>query len=265
MDTKNFLFILGFLAAPAYASECSQYLGQQVQLTEIETAISMFSSMKPKGEFESTAQYNKRIEEQKKSMPNTLIIHKVPDDRGYIKYNADSQKLQIITYAFNIGGVRSYAVLDPGKPLHGIIKRGTTNIEVAISKEDAITGTYEGTNSYGATTTITNISRIQRGIFDKKAERIGDGLFPAADEKPHIAGEIPLNPQQARELKQTLQLAFAVRPKFPYIGFGKSYTPPPTMQDPRKIDLSVEILFADIQCGLVLDEENKVLGAFPTR
>lgn len=67
-------------------------------------------------------------------------------------------------------------------------------------------------------------------------------------------------------LKPTLQLAFVVAPKAPYyLSALYDYPSTPTIRNPREVKNEVSALIADIQCGLVLDPTNIVLGGFETR
>lgn len=73
-------------------------------------------------------------------------------------------------------------------------------------------------------------------------------------------------PEEAKLLKPTLQLAFVVTPKPPcYLSAIYEYPSRPTITTPREITNEVSVLIADFRCGLVLDKDNKVIGAFETR
>lgn len=262
---KIMTLLVGFTSTVASAQDCGGYVGQTVTPSSINRVLEGFSKLNPKGEFETTAQFEARKATTLAGMSGALIIQKEPEDRKHFEYDADAQKLRIISYAFHNTGLNSDAVLGYGGSLYEKVPTSYSNYEVVISQTDKPTGTYEGTNSYGAKADIIKIERTTKGIFDRKGDIGKHSLFPAADEKPYVVGELALSPAEAQRLKPLLKLAFVVVPKEPFIGSGTDGVGKVTVQNPRDITEKVTLMIADIQCGLVLDPSNAVLGSYPTR
>lgn len=250
----------------AHAQSCASYVGQVVAPRDIDDVMAPFREIGEKGEFESTNQYNSRKGAAVAKLGGTLIIRKAPEDRKHLLYDADAQQLNIISYAFRNLGFNADALFGPGAPYRGVMESSYLNIDVVIKEDETVTGSYSASNSYGAKTQVSKIFRRTRGIFESKAVYGKDALFPAAQNDSNIAGSIPMSPQDAMRLKPTLQLAFVVSPKAPYyLSALYDYPSTPTIRNPREVKNEVSALIADIQCGLVLDPTNTVLGGFETR
>jgi hypothetical protein len=74
-----------------------------------------------------------------------------------------------------------------------------------------------------------------------------------------------LDPLEAQRIKSGLNVGFVVSPKPPYMVSGSHQAHSPTRDSPQEITENYLVLVADIQCGLLLNSDNKVLGAYPAR
>lgn len=265
---RGWILLAGVMMMPqsALAQTCATYVGQMVAPLDIDDIMTPFGAIGPKSEFETTDQYNARKGAAVTKLGATLIVKKAPEDRKHLVYDADTQRLNIVSYAFRNLGFNSDALFGPGAPYRGVMDAGYINIDVVIEEDEKVTGTYEASNSYGAKTVVSKVFRRTRGIFEAKAVYGKDALFPAAQGDANIAGSIAMSPQDAMRLKPTLQFAFVIAPKVPYyLSALYDYPSTPTIRNPREVKNEVSALIADIQCGLVLDPVNNVLGAFETR
>ena len=75
-------------------------------------------------------------------------------------------------------------------------------------------------------------------------------------------GTVKVPPQEAKRLKETLRLAYVVKAKEPFFITGKRKVSFPKFSFPFDIDEDFFILFADFQCGLVIDEQGKAIASF---
>ncbi len=245
---------------------CQGYVGQTVSPLSFAAAIAPISKLAPKGEFETTAQFQSRRTQALSSLPQTLVISKAPEDAKFFVYDADNQKLQIIRFAFSNQPFRLSRAFNAAGLYENIDVSTTDNIVAVISQVDVPTGTYAATNGYGATTDVLKVRRKSEVIFERRAEDWRhSGLFESADNPPYVTGELIMPPAEARRLKPSLKLAFVVSPKEPYVVTGTHNPYNTTLQDPREISEEFTILVADFRCGLVIDAASKVLGGFPTR
>lgn len=250
-------------------SPCAQFQGQTLSPLSFEEALSKLPDSAPKGEFETTAQYESR-RTSPIGRPGLIVVQKSPEDRAeYIRYDADTQQLGVKTYAFDNTSFDAWSAFY-STPHAATLNASTLgNIDVVISQSEKLNGTYEGQNAYGAKWTVVRVNRNTQAIYDRATnsrESMLGGLFPAADKSPYMVGYLNMPSEAAQQLKPTLKLAFAISPKEPFVvrrtfaGRGKV-----TIQNPRDVTETATVLIADIQCGLVLDGANKVLGAYPTR
>lgn len=226
-----------------------------------------FLSIAPKGEFETTAEFDARRAPAVATLPGELILLKQPEDREHLIYDADAQRLDIVTYAFHNIGLPDGALFGPGAPYEGAVEYGYASLAVVINYDSTSHGSYLASNAFGAPVRVARIYKRYRGVFERPAS-YSDGLFPSADEEPHIAGSVAMTPEFARKEMNLIKLAFIVRPKAPYFAIrpGKDDIPnTPSIDYPFEVTEEVSALIGDIQCGLVLDSTNQVLGSFETR
>ena len=258
-----------FGAIPAAATEvadCGRYIGTTVEARDIDDVFQPFVAIGSKDEFETTAEYEARKSQALESLTAPLIIRKRPEDLKYIAYDADAQRLNIVTYAFQNKGLNSDALFGYGAPYEGVVRKGITNFEVVIEEDEEITDTYRASNAYGAETEVSKVFRRTRGIYEGPARANVVGLFPNADSRPYIAGSISMDAPTARDAKGEIQLAFVVEPRAPYfLSAIYDYPINPTISNPREVKNEVSVLIGDIRCGLVLMSDGEVLGAFETR
>lgn len=253
----------------ANAQQCESYLGQTSSPLTFEQAIAQVPSVAPRGEFETTAQYEAR-RASASGTRGPLVILKEPEDRAdNIRYDADNSRLGIRTYAFdNTNFDPSWGL--QGTPYAEMLNPSTlANIDVVINQQDEPNGTYEGRNAMGASWTVTRINRVTQAIFERPLsarDYRNSGLFPVADSAPYFVGYIDMPPEVAQQLKPSLNLALVVEPREPFVventydGRGRI-----TVQNPIDVTNQLTVLVGDIVCGLVLDSTNRVLAAYETR
>jgi hypothetical protein len=255
-----------FLASAANAQQCDTYSGQTVSPLTFEQAVARVPSVAPRGEYETTAQYEARLAAATGGR-GPLIILKQPENRDdYIRYDADNGRLAIQSYAFDNTN------FDPWTAVYGTPHARTLNPstignrDVVISSREVPTGTYEGRNAFGARWTVTRITRTIQAIYEGPEQGLTTSLFRNVERSTNIVGYLQMPPEVAQRTKPTLRLAFVVEPRFPFVvrntyaGRGRI-----TIQNPRDVTESLTMIVGDIQCGLVLDGGNRVLGAYQTR
>ena len=247
------------LSGVAQAQTCQSYVGQTITPKTFEQAIAGFGNVAPKGEFETTAQYQARIAAGGTGGP--LFISKKPEDTKYFQYDADNQVLNIQSYALHNTNMGWWEAFYEAKPA-GLKASTASNIAVVISQTDKPGGTYSAQNSYGASTTVTRIARTSYGIFER--DSLSDWVIWQNSKSGHL-GSIPMDIATAQQVKQTLKVAFVVVPKAPYLVQGTHSVGKTTISNPTDITETFKIMIADIQCGLVTDGTNKVLGGYAVK
>jgi hypothetical protein len=258
------------LTSSAQSQQCTTYVGQTVTPLTFDQAISHIPNVAPRGEYETTAQYEERRRAAGVGSGGPLIIVKTPENRDrYIRYDADAGRLAIQTYAFDNTGFDAWTALYGTPYIQALNPSTLGNFDVVISEREVATGTYQGRNGFGATWPVTRVTRTLQAIYERPRgprDGITSGLFPSADEAPHVVGYLEMPPEVAQRTKPTMKLAFVVVPRDPYV-IRSSYAGRGniTVQNPFDVTYTTTILVADVQCGLALDASNRVLGAFPTR
>ena len=254
------------------AQSCESYVGQSILPLTVSQASTRVPNFLPKGEFETTVDFETRKQAAISAAVGPLFISREPEDRKYFIYNADTQTLGIEKYVFSnwlFQAWEAFYEVPSAKPLNADVY-ATRNLSPLISSKEIVTGSYEAQNSYGAKFNVTKVTKELEAIFERAVEfRVGgpsgDEVFPAADKEPHIIGYLNLSPAEAQRLKPLLKLAYVVEPKEPFIIKNSYSLGNATLTNPIETTAKATVLIADIKCGLVTDDKNVVLGAYPTR
>jgi len=243
--------------ATAQSKPCAEYVGETVNVIAFEQAVAGLGKVDPKGEFETTSQYEARIAGVGSSGP--LIIGKKPEGSEYFLYDADRQLLFVKTYAFHNTNMGWWSAFYDAKPA-GITASTMYNKAVVISQNDKPAGSYVAQNSYGAKATVTKIERSVTSIFESEASSYKDRLF--VNEADGVLGTLPMDVATAQRTKPALKTAFVVVPKAPYLVQGSHSVGKTTVTNPTDVTEHYKILIADMQCGLLMDGGSKVLAAY---
>jgi hypothetical protein len=265
-SVRSFLVVsIAIVPATAFAN-CEMHLGTTAAARDIDEVMKPFLEIGPKGEFESSAEYNRRQQTAITALPEELLIAKEPEGRQeYIKYDAEAQRLNITRFAFRNLGLPSGALFDPDAPYEGLVDYGFNNLEVVIKYDEVPRGRYSASNAYGATINVSRIFERYWGVFERKEAYPDYGLFPDAEDRPYLVASILMPPQIAQNEKEVIRFAYVIRPKAPYFATVVDNTPStPSIDYPFEKTKEVSVLIADIRCGLVLDSAGKVIAAFST-
>jgi hypothetical protein len=207
-----------------------------------------------KDEFESTQAYTARLRAAQASLAKTYIIS-VPFDPAYAVYNADAQKFE----------VQSFALRNVNTDYSLLFGHRSVNLDLVVSRKEVPTGKYIGSNSYGARATIVKVKKVTKAIFEREQEswelEQNQALFFLLPKPGSIIIEISADPARARVLKASMRGAVIITPKPPFFLSGSVPHPEPTINDPRDISETLQVVIADFKCGLVMDGYNIVLGA----
>jgi hypothetical protein len=259
--------MLAATAWDASAIECQSYVGSRVEATSFDLAARALSQVpSARDEFETTAQYQARLATALSGVPSQMLIS-VPLDTSYVTYNADAGRFDIQSYAIRNTNTDYFTVFY-GSPFYGTVPFSTLgNIDIVVGSSDEERGTYQGQNAYGATWTVTRITRTVRAIFDREPRRYTEELFGdrATRGDGPVRWSIPVAPEQARGLRDRLRAAVVVVPKTPFFFENTQQSAGRiTIQNPRDVVQVSRIIVADIQCALITDDVGNVLVAQPT-
>ena len=132
-----------------------------------------------------------------------------------------------------------------------------------ISQSEKPNGTYLSQNSYGASAVVTKIDRTIYSIFEAENPPGEHDLF--VNKKGDELGSLPMDAATAQRIKPTLKIAFVVVPRAPFLVQGSHSVGKTTVTNPTDITEHFKIMIADLQCGLLMDNTNKVLAAYAIR
>jgi hypothetical protein len=196
------------VSVPAFAEdECSHFVGTTIAPITIMQAAARLSTLTPKDEFETTAVYEARIATALQTAGGPLIVSKTLEDPKYLEYDADRGVLRIQSYALHNTSFNPSRLWGYGGPLYEKVKFSTIgeSVSVAFAKDGRTTGSYVGTNAYGASTRVTKMQADEWGVYDHDLPTY-QNIFQQADANSYI-GELSVTPDEARKLKLTAKVA----------------------------------------------------------
>jgi hypothetical protein len=255
----------------AHAQSCETYLGQTPKLTDIKTAIEQNQSIEPKGEFESTAEYQARLVRVTRVTKRLIIPKKINATK--LSYQADEESFRVGVGTFDDQyAVFSKALWEVGGPFYDPnapfgVKR---YVDTRIKMEDIPSGKYNAANAFGREVEVIELDSISWGIFDRKLEGLSfrssrqELIVPPVKKSDYI-GEFAIPRTEAAAFKSTATAAFVVEPREPWsISHREAFPSKSTIRRPLKETKVFNVLFADLKCALILDADKKVVAAFDT-
>jgi hypothetical protein len=246
------------------ATRCSQWQGRVASVVTFDSAVEKFRSIGPKGEFETTAEYEARRSRVIGASGTPVVILNRSEDPKFFEYDADTATLRVVRYAFSNRGMDYWSAFYTANQKDKFDVSTGFNLAFVASMSEVPVGTYQASNAYGAKAEITRLERTVKAVFERGA-KLDEALFPNTERPPFVVGTIKMKPDEARRIKPGLKTGFLVKPKAPFLISGRHRVGTTTIQNPYEVTESFQILIADIQCGFLLDSDNKVLGAYPTR
>lgn len=254
----------GATPAPASveAAGCNRFVGEQVSSQSFAAVAAKLDSMPAtRSEFETTEAFNSRQGAAAAQLPATFIVSYQPNLQ-YLVYDADAGALSVKSYFFRNRNTSYSDVFGYGSPFDGKVKYGhSDNIDVVVGETERPTGSYAGSNAYGATAIVTRIQRDTQSIWDREA-KYGEDIFNG--DAGVLLDSIPMQPNEARALKGSASAAIVFTPRWPYLAKGtKTWTP--TINRPTHVTNDITVITGDIQCALLLDSTKRVLAAYATK
>lgn len=245
------------------SERCSAYVGQKVAPKTFDDIARIYSSISPKDEFETTEKYQNRIESSSSDNREPIIVTKKIESLKYFPYDADRQILMVQSYAFDNTNFDAWSAFYYAKLQNLNANTRSNNIDIVFSETDKESGAYIGQNSFGAKVRVTKTTRTTKALFQRKAS-FGENLFRNTD-KDGVIGTIPMPPEDAKNIRSQLRIAFVIQPKLPFVvkstyPFGEA-----TISSPEEVKVEATVLIADVQCGLLMNGTGVVLGAYETQ
>lgn len=247
---------------------CKVPLGHRITPMSIDALISKLGvSTEPRGEFETTAQYEARLQAAGGGAPRHSFVA-MPIDTKYITYDADSGLFRIESFALDNKNA-SWDVFYNGPTPPWPRPAGHRDyVDLVERSVERVTGTYEAGNAYGAKVTVRQVLRETVGVLDRTATGREDLFFadrPWQLDQSNVIAEVAVEPALAPRWRQSLKAAALVAPKSPYIAKGIKDWGRPRFDLPKETTEQLTAVIADISCMVLTDQSGTVLVRIPTR
>lgn len=223
-----------------------------VQITDLVPAIEKIAFLE-KGEFESTSDYNQRKQEsfKQKILDNyhiddvfvfvVPVLTKRKFDSGFkYSYNADTSNVGLYV-------LPSSSIYDT---LNGIGAPDNHTPEISDGFDQFIldstvvsTSTYQGSNAYGVTATVTKTRFASFGIAANKIPFLNINRLSSSDKR--ISSQFTMESTKASQELPALKAMIFVKPNDPYLVYNFSYIGP-ELGSPNEFNTQEKFLTGDV-------------------
>lgn len=262
---------LGVLALPqlAMASECPIEIGQPITS---QSPADVFSSLSKtymqKGEFETTEAFNRRVGITVTDIAGPMTVQSKFDPDA-AQYDADRNVLRLFSYSWDNAATGWDEVFTrsntPDSVQYSSYGRGEY-LGIGLGQTEDVIDAYEASNSYGASTTVSQVTRNVYSVFSNKVDGetewqidgTADYVRPEFTLKNKGYVDIPMSIDQARNEKDRLQVVVSFSPKVPFVAEG-SRNWSPTIRRPRDVTANYKVTIGTIHCVGILNSEGQAL------
>lgn len=263
------------LAQSAMASECPIEIGQQTPSQSPADAFSDLSKLDmQKGEFETTDAFNRRGEDAVTNMTTPLTVQSKFDPNA-AQFDADRNMLRLFLYGWDNAATGWDEVFTRSNTPDNVqysIYGSDSYLGVGLGQTEEVTDAYEATNSYGASTTVSRVTRNVYSVFSKKIDGENEWQFDGTAD--YVGArftlentgyvDIPMSINQARNDKDRLQVVVSYSPKLPFVAEG-SRNWSPTIRRPQNVTAHYNVTIGTIHCVGILDPEGTALHVIYSR
>ncbi|WP_423140871.1 hypothetical protein ACOYW6_08350 [Parablastomonas sp. CN1-191] len=282
-EFSRVIALVGMLAAPLHADGpapepalspaaqdqvCQTSVGQRVSPIQIDQLISgLGANTQPRGEFETTAQYEARLKAAGAAAPASAFVS-LPIDTKYITYDADVGRFKIESYALDNKNASWDAFYDGPNPPWPRPMGSPGFVDFVVRSVETITGSYPAANAYGAKVTVNKVRRETVGVLERTAVGSED-LFradrPWVSHESNVVAEVAVDPMLAPSWRENIRAAAVIVPKQPYVARATKQWGPARIDLPKEITEDLTAVIADIRCIVLIDQAGRVQARVPTR
>lgn len=253
---RAFLCLLSlsfFSSVYAVDNTCSQYILKPVQGKDFNFYYQKAKSLKipPKDEFETTVQYKERLYKafNEKNIPSEFFIE-IPIERKNITFDADTKLLTFSPYIINNANV-TYGSKFKSLAFGNIYSN--YEYDVQISRNVKQTGSYIAQNAFGTKFEVKEQEVTYKSIFDQPKQGYASSSLPLGI---FNTDENQISVDKIKALKSNAKAYALISLKPPYS--ARTISPPEEVTiTGRTASTTInEVLFADIKCFIITDENN---------
>ncbi|MEH6487149.1 hypothetical protein [Hyphomonas oceanitis] len=257
-------------------SSCNASVGEVIPMTMPSALFSQLNEVAAeKGEYESTSEYEGRV----LAAQSLVRSWGVPNVEGQLvmslaSYDADSERFilpdSVLTLSKPSGfGMTKVGEFDPSPEA----------FSVRLSEaEHTDLGAYEASNAMGASVLVSKSHTLLYGVYDRPQKRFeasqnapttGYVMYPRLEydevipaEASYLSGKplvyLPVARELAADLKGRLKIAYSISLKNPFSQISTSFVEA-NFQNPREGVLVTRLLVADINCAMLIDDEQRLI------
>lgn len=197
------------------------------------TALQGSKTDSPKGEFETTEQYNNRKKIQIRTGDNQTVdenLYFIYPASQLAKYNADTEEFTIEIPTESFYKLNSTGLLGVvGSSATSAKRYHSTALKESIVRND---GTYVATNTYGAQVTVTKSSIYKHRLVFTNFNEVEGGRTSGGE--PILIANFSLPLAKAQEAKQNLAILYITKLVSPYLD-TKSSLQEATFNKPKEV------------------------------
>jgi hypothetical protein len=254
--------LLLIASGPSAGGICANYVGRRVAVTAFDEIRSGLPAIVDRSPYESTADYRRRLAEAPPGAQEPLVIRHIARQQGEgLSYDPDRQILRVFASAFGLGEI-NFSNIPSLRPDDARADNFTDAIGFVVSAKDTGQDTYEATNAFGASVTVTRTKRRVDAIWEAPG-RLGQSQFVGGKAFRPVA-ELRLSPDAAREIVEGGSTAILFVPRAPFQASGTSILEASLSRPKERVD-TINVIIADVRCAFMLDRSGSVLRAFEVR
>lgn len=253
--------ILTVLLTAQPQSSCEAMLGRPIAALHFQTAIEGLPKVEPRGDYETTASYEARMEAVARQSGSRAILVARDHNKEGLSFDPDSGRLKIYPSVFGHGRLNFGQILGIGMG-RGKSDSFSSALGFELGSEVVETTTYQTTNGFGAVVNVQKRVEQTEALFEAPGRR---GQLPFLDTKAFVPlADLEVDAATARSIIDDGSVAFQVQPRGPFVSEGV-VPGRPTFRHPIEIERHVTVLHGDIQCAFLLDGLNHVVLAKSVR
>ena len=257
-------------------ADCPVKTGDNVSFLSPENAYDLVLKKipPPKGEFETTAAYEQRISGINSGIKMDSPVLVEIQNGFNPTYDADRERFVFTENTFN-GYISWWSALsdDIMDSLRNNVRDNPHGVE--LKSTETLNETYDASNAYGLTISVEKYKKEQYALFDKytprkkKTEDNWQAEFEYTRQSSKgefytieaIAVPVPLS--EAPSMKSKMRMGVFFTPKHPLTHSNSEYSKPSRL-NPKEVFGTVNVMFGDIHCAVITDEDSKILKTVNT-
>jgi hypothetical protein len=214
------------------------------EIGDVVAAYAKFGGVK--GEFETSAQFAERV----RSAPSQAVVVQFPLLESGFSYDADAGRAKFDRFSTPTTCSIFNGLKEVEQP--SLRSRGLSKLCIFKHMRGHISGSYVGTNMFGARAQIAKERDDYEGIFLGYGDILTNPFIIDQGIKSSLF-EVSLPPVEAKSLKSNGVMLVVLRPENPFVATGTSYLAP-TINSPSEKRGALKLLVGSVVCVGLADK-----------